>query len=46
MAAPLGRMQTFPEVDQAAWFDGPTALWKAHKGQRPILQEAIGRVGD
>ena len=36
-----GRVQAFPEVDQAAWFDGATALWKVHKGQRPILDEAI-----
>lgn len=39
-----GRRQSFPEVDRCAWFDGPTALAKAHKGQRPILQEAIGRI--
>jgi len=40
-----GRRATFPEVDQAAWFDPATALIKAHKGQRPILREAAGRLG-
>ena len=39
-----GLRATFPEVDKAAWFDGPTALWKIHKGQQPILREAIGRL--
>ena len=39
-----GRTQAFPEVDQAAYFDGSTALVKVHKGQRPILEEAIGRL--
>lgn len=36
-----GRMQAFPEVDQAAWFDAETARGKIHKGQRPILEEAV-----
>ena len=36
-----GRRQSFPEVDRAAWFDPQTALRKVHKGQRPILEEAI-----
>jgi predicted NUDIX family NTP pyrophosphohydrolase len=40
-----GRTQAFPEVDQAAYFDGPAALWKVHKGQRPIVEDAIGRLG-
>lgn len=39
-----GRMQTFPEVDRAAWFDAATAATKIHKGQRPILAEAIERL--
>lgn len=39
-----GRRASFPEVDQAAYFDGPTALWKIHKGQRPILAEALSRI--
>jgi predicted NUDIX family NTP pyrophosphohydrolase len=39
-----GRRQTFPEVDRAGWFDGATAAIKIHKGQRPILAEAIERL--
>ena len=39
-----GRTQAFPEVDQAAYFDGATALTKVHRGQRPILAEAIERL--
>jgi predicted NUDIX family NTP pyrophosphohydrolase len=39
-----GQRASFPEVDRAEWFDVPTALWKAHKGQRPILSEAILRL--
>jgi len=39
-----GRRATFPEVDRAAYFDPETALWKIHKGQRPILSEAILRL--
>jgi predicted NUDIX family NTP pyrophosphohydrolase len=38
-----GRLASFPEVDQAAYFDARTALWKIHRGQRPLLEEAIGR---
>ena len=30
-------MQTFPEVDRAAWFDLATAATKILAGQRPIL---------
>jgi predicted NUDIX family NTP pyrophosphohydrolase len=40
-----GRRAVFPEVDKAAWFDAETALWKVHKGQQPILREAIARLG-
>jgi predicted NUDIX family NTP pyrophosphohydrolase len=36
-----GRVQAFPEVDRAAYFPAETALAKAHKGQRPILVEAL-----
>ena len=39
-----GLRATFPEVDRAAWFDGPAALRKIHKGQQPILREAIARL--
>ena len=39
-----GRRTAFPEVDRAAYFDGDAGLWKIHKGQRPILLEAIFRL--
>jgi len=39
-----GRKAEFPEVDRAAYFDAVTALRKVHKGQRPILLEAISRL--
>jgi predicted NUDIX family NTP pyrophosphohydrolase len=32
-----GRIQTFPEVDRAAWFDLDTARHKIVKSQRPFL---------
>jgi len=40
-----GRRAVFPEVDQAAYFTPEEALRKAHKGQRPILAEALARLG-
>jgi predicted NUDIX family NTP pyrophosphohydrolase len=39
-----GRIQTFPEVDRAAYFPAPDALTRIHKGQRPLLEEAIARL--
>jgi len=39
-----GRRASFPEVDRAAYFDAATAAWKIHKGQRPILAEAVSRL--
>src|SRR6185312_9902880 len=33
-----GRLQSFPEVDRGAWFDRDTALVKATKGQKPVLE--------
>lgn len=39
-----GRRASFPEVDRAAWFDAATALLKIHKGQLPILSEALSRL--
>jgi len=39
-----GTRVSFPEVDKADWFDGETALSKVHKGQQPILLEAIARL--
>lgn len=40
-----GRRIRFPEVDRAAYFDAEAALRKIHRGQRPILEEAIRRLG-
>ena len=40
-----GKWISVPEVDQAAWFDPATALWKIHKGQQPILRDAVARLG-
>lgn len=34
-----GRMQEFPEVDRAAWFEISEAARKITKGQLPIIQE-------
>ena len=39
-----GQRATFPEVDRADWFDAATAAVKIHKGQRPILAEAVARL--
>jgi predicted NUDIX family NTP pyrophosphohydrolase len=39
-----GRMQAFPEVDQAAYVPAEAALVKAHKGQRPLIEEALRRI--
>jgi len=41
-----GRKQAFPEVDQAAYFTGAVALVKIHKGQRPILEQALARLAN
>jgi predicted NUDIX family NTP pyrophosphohydrolase len=40
-----GLRQSFPEVDKAAYFDADTALWKIHRGQLPVLREAVARAG-
>jgi predicted NUDIX family NTP pyrophosphohydrolase len=39
-----GRRASFPEIDKAGWFDTETAAWKLHRGQQPILAEAVSRV--
>lgn len=41
-----GRRQTFPEVDQAAYVPAEAALNKIHRGQRPILEAALRRIGE
>lgn len=39
-----GRVQDFPEIDDAAWLDVPTAREKLVKGQRPILDALVERL--
>lgn len=39
-----GRVASFPEVDRAGWFGPDIAVWKVHRGQRPILEEAFARL--
>jgi predicted NUDIX family NTP pyrophosphohydrolase len=39
-----GRMQTFPEIDRAAWFALDEARTKIVAGQRPILDELERRL--
>jgi len=36
-----GRRASFPEIDRAAYFDAATARLKIHRGQRPILEDAL-----
>jgi predicted NUDIX family NTP pyrophosphohydrolase len=40
-----GRLQSFPEIDRAQWFDIETAARKLHKGQLPILQALANELG-
>jgi predicted NUDIX family NTP pyrophosphohydrolase len=40
-----GRRQAFPEVDQAAYAPAELAMVRLHRGQRPILAEALARIG-
>jgi predicted NUDIX family NTP pyrophosphohydrolase len=37
-------MQSFPEVDRAAWFDLAEARKRLLKGQLPILEELVSRL--
>lgn len=39
-----GQVRSFPEVDRAAYFAPEAALWRIHRGQRPILVEALARL--
>jgi predicted NUDIX family NTP pyrophosphohydrolase len=41
-----GRMQEFPEVDEAAWLSLPEAREKLNRGQLPFLDRLIGVVGE
>ena len=40
-----GRVQQFPEVDRAAWFDVAEARGKIHKGQLALLAELELKIG-
>lgn len=40
-----GRRASWPEVDQAAYFDPSTAGWKIHRGQRPLIEAAAAQLG-
>lgn len=40
-----GRTAEFPEIDRAGWFDPDTAMRKVVKGQRPILDALLVRLG-
>jgi len=40
-----GRLRQFPEVDRAAYFPALRAMEKAHRGLRPILAEAMVKLG-
>ena len=39
-----GRMQEFPEIDDARWFSVDDARLKLTKAQRPILDALLGRL--
>ena len=40
-----GKMQAFPEIDRAEWFDLPVAHAKILEGQRPFLDRLAERLG-
>ena len=40
-----GKMQAFPEIDRAGWFDLPVAHAKILEGQRPFLDRLAERLG-
>jgi predicted NUDIX family NTP pyrophosphohydrolase len=41
-----GRMQAFPEVDRAQWFDSEQAREKLNPGQVPLLERLLEAVGE
>jgi predicted NUDIX family NTP pyrophosphohydrolase len=41
-----GRMQAFPEIDRAGWFDLEHAAEKLVRGQVPLLHALADRVGE
>ncbi|HEX9169953.1 MAG TPA: NUDIX domain-containing protein [Roseiarcus sp.] len=40
-----GRMAEFPEVDEAAWYSIDEAMDKINKGQKPIIEALVERLG-
>jgi predicted NUDIX family NTP pyrophosphohydrolase len=40
-----GKMQAFPEIDRAEWFDLPSAHAKILESQRPFLDRLAQRLG-
>jgi len=40
-----GKMQAFPEIDRAGWFDLPAAHAKILEGQRSLLERLVELVG-
>ena len=40
-----GRKASFPEVDKAAYHPPTDALVRIHRGQRPIIERALTRLG-
>ena len=40
-----GRMAEFPEVDEAAWYSIDEAMDKINKGQKPIIEVLVERLG-
>lgn len=40
-----GRMQSFPEIDRAAWFDLRTAHDKINPAQAPLLERLANLIG-
>ena len=41
-----GKMQNFPEIDRAEWFELPDAHARILEGQRPLLDRLAGLVGE
>ena len=41
-----GRMIDVPEVDRAEWFTPNQAERKIHKGQRPVIEALLKRLGE
>ena len=40
-----GRIQIYPEVDKACWFDVATARIKLHAGQVGFVDQLLERLG-